>query len=334
MRNGLFIGIVVFLLCGCRGGSAPSQADLSALRSPILFQGDSVTAYRDPAVLYHEGRFYLFFTHSEIVGDSVYSYTAQSESDDLIHWTTPRRITPNLQSRNYSGPGSVVRYGDRWWLCVHSYPRPDYTAAQMPRYGDASSRLYLMSSDDLVHWSTPELMRVKGAIPEDEMGRMIDPYLFRDRDDPDKWWCFYKQNGISMSYSYDLQNWTWFGNFLTLGESPCVLVENSEYILFNSPMNGIRIKKSRSMQSWADWGGLITLGQRDWRWARGRITAGTVVDLTRVPGVGAFLMFFHGSGPLTEREGDFDRNSSIGVAWSRDLLHWHWPGAGGQEADR
>lgn len=37
-------------------------------------------------------------------------------------------------------------------------------------------------------------------------------------------------------------------------------------------------------------------------------------------------MFFYGSVPLTEEEGDFDKNSSIGIGWSNDLLDWNWPG--------
>lgn len=37
------------------------------------------------------------------------------------------------------------------------------------------------------------------------MGRMLDPYLFADKDEPGKYWCFYKQNGVSCSYSRDLR---------------------------------------------------------------------------------------------------------------------------------
>jgi hypothetical protein len=37
-------------------------------------------------------------------------------------------------------------------------------------------------------------------------------------------------------------------------------------------------------------------------------------------------MFFHGSRPNTEEGGDFDKNASIGIAWSGDLLNWNWPG--------
>ena len=32
------------------------------------------------------------------------------------------------------------------------------------------------------------------------------------------------------------------------------------------------------------------------------------------------MRFCHGSGPLTEEQGDFYKNASIGIAWSDDLL--------------
>ena len=329
MKKGLLIGAILLVCAACREGNTPQKYSLAKLESPVIFAGDSVTAYRDPAVLFHDNRFYLFFTVSRIIDDSVYCYTAQSESDDLINWSAPRQIVPNLQDKNYSSPGNVIRFKDEWIMCLQSYPRPGYTADQMPRYGDNNSRLYMIRSKNLENWSYPELMRVKGNIPFEEMGRMIDPYLVADKDEQGKWWCFYKQDGVSMSYTYDMKNWTPYGS-TSSGESVCVLTENNEYILFHSPRNGIGIKKSRTLQNWADWGGLITLGQDEWEWARGRITAGTVVNLSHVRGINAYLMFFHGSGPLTETQGDFDKNSSIGIAWSKDLIRWHWPGQTGQ----
>lgn len=167
---------------------------------------------------------------------------------------------------------------------------------------------------------------VKGPeVSREKMGRMIDPYLLKDKDTIGKWWCFYKQNGISMSYSYDLRNWTYFGHTQS-GENPCLLVENDEYILFYSPKNGIAIKRSKDLIHWQDWGKLITLGQDQWNWAKGRITAGTIIKLKDDPQFGVYVMFFHGSGPLTEEQGDFDKNASIGIAWSKDLIHWQWPG--------
>jgi len=40
-----------------------------------------------------------------------------------------------------------------------------------------------------------------------------------------------------------------------------------------------------------------------------------------------YLMFFHGSGPGTEKT-CFDCNASIGVAWSDDLKEWSWARSG------
>ncbi len=300
---------------------------LTDLQSPVILKGDIKNAYRDPAVLYDKGRMYLFFTIVKTEEDNkVYSYTAMSSTKDLITWTPVKILTPKDQSLDYSSPGNVVRYKDEWVMCLQTYPRPGYTANEMPRFGTGDARLYLMRSKDLVHWSLPELMKVKG--PEtaiDAMGRMIDPYLLEDKNERGKWWCFYKQNGVSMSYSYDLINWTYTGHTES-GENTCVLVENNEYILFHSLKNGIAIKHSPDLIAWKDSGNLITLGQKEWAWAKGRVTAGFVLNLTKEKNFGRYVLFFHGSGPLTEEQGDFDKNASIGIAWSNDLLHWDWPG--------
>ena len=303
-----------------------SQSRLLRLNSPILFKGDSVTAYRDPAVLYHNKTFYLFFTLVEVENDGkVFSYTASSTSRDLRKWSNPVKITPRDQKLNYCSPGNIIRYNDEWILCLQTYPRPDLYISEPVRYGDASARIFIMRSKNLVNWSTPEILMVKGRdIPVEKMGRMIDPYIIEDKDEDGKYWCFYKQRGVSMSYSGDLINWT-FSGYTESGENSCVLVENDEYILFHSPSNGIGIKKSIDLKKWETWGNLITLGQSEWNWAKGRITAGTVINLKDVRGIERYLMFFHGSGPLKENEGDFDKNASLGIAWSKDLINWYWP---------
>ena len=102
---------------------------------------------------------------------------------------------------NYSSPGNVIRYEDRWVMCLQTYPVPDGG-----RIGDETARIFTMRSDDLVSWDEPELIAVKGpAVTRKDMGRMIDPYLIEDKDEPGTWWCFYKQNGASMSWSTDLE---------------------------------------------------------------------------------------------------------------------------------
>jgi hypothetical protein len=182
-----------------------------------------------------------------------------------------------------------------------------------------------MRSKDLANWGKPEIMMVKGKeIQVEKMGRMIDPYLLEDKNEKGKFWCFYKQEGVSMSWSYDLENWTFHGR-AKAGENVCVLIEKDEYIMFHSPGNGIGILKSHDLKSWLPWGELITLGQKEWNWAKGRISAGAVINLTSTKGIKKYIMFFHGSGPRTEQEGDFDKNASIGIAWSNDLIYWEYP---------
>ncbi|KAA6334782.1 hypothetical protein EZS27_016928 [termite gut metagenome] len=211
-----------------------SIIDIRKILSPVLFAGDAHTAYRDPAVLFHEGVFYLFFSFIEIEPDGyIYSYVAYSKSRDLIHWTSVKKITQKDQSLNYSSPGNIIRYGKEWLICFQTYPRPRYhTSEQKIRYGDQTARIFLMRSHDLENWSNPELLKVKGdSIAVEDMGRMIDPYLIRDKDDPDKYWCFYKQNGVSLSYTCNFSSWNYFGH-TEAGENACVLVRDKTSGIF------------------------------------------------------------------------------------------------------
>ncbi len=294
---------------------------LRVLESPILFPGDAITAYRDPAAVFDNGVLHLFFTLTRREADGkTYMYTAASQSRDLVTWTAPRLLTPRDPRLNFSSPGNLIRVGDEWVLCLQTYPRPNGE-----KYGNGTARLWAMRSKNLMDWGDPELLRVKGPdVPVEDMGRMIDPYLLRDKDDGEKWWCFYKQDGVSMSWSHDLKTWTYFGK-AAAGENVCVLVENDEYVLFHSPDNGIGIKRSPDLRQWRDTGGLITLGQTDWPWAQGRLTAGFVLDMRNVSGIEKYLMFFHASGPENE-ETMFDNYASLGIAWSDDLMTWGWPG--------
>lgn len=298
-----------------RGGSEW----LEALPSPVLFRGDEQTGYRDPLLLWHEGVFHLFYTLGEREPEAVYLYLAHSTSRDLRQWTPPRKLTRRDLRLNFVSPGSVVRHEGEWLLCASTYPQPGGEL-----YGNASARLYLFRSRDLESWSGPELMRVKGPeVPEAQMGRMIDPYLLPDKDEPGKWWCFFKQNGASMSWSRDLRTWTFTGS-VEAGENVCAVVRQGEYLLFHSPRNGVGVLKSADLQHWAPEGPLLTLGQADWPWARGRLTAGYVADLREVEGVRCYVMVFHGTGPEPEPV-KFLTHGCLGIAWSDDLVTWRWP---------
>lgn len=298
-----------------------SVISLKDIPSPILFRGNDRIAYRDPAVLYESGTFHLFFTLVETEEDgTVYLYTAKSKSVDLVNWEEPVRLTPKDRSLNFSSPGNVVFFQDRWVLCLQTYCRESGE-----KYGNDRCRIYVMESEDLEHFSKPRLLLLKGEEEEAQLGRMIDPYLLEDRQEPGKWWCFYKQNGVSMSYSYDMEHWVYAGH-AQAGENVCVIFRNGTYYMFHSPQNGIGLLESEDCRNWRETGELITLGQNEWEWAKGRITAGAVTDasfLSAEPET--WLMFFHGSGPEDETT-MFDQYASIGIAWSHDLIEWDWPG--------
>lgn len=287
--------------------------------SPILLQGDAVTAYRDPAVYYHHDRFFIFFTlvETEIDGQ-VFLYLAMTDSADLKEFSPIRKLTPRNQALNFSSPGNIIEFNGQFYLCCQTYCRENGE-----KYGNENSRIWVMRSSDLINWAEPELLMVKGNVTQEEMGRMIDPYLLPDKDDPAKIWCFYKQNGVSASFSRDLKHWEYFGH-TDCGENVCVLVVNNQYKLWHSPTNGIGVMTSNDLTNWEHSAHLVTLGQSEWPWAQGRLTAGFVIDLRQQPEIGKALMFFHGTGPEDENV-IFDQYACIGLAWSSDLEHWEYP---------
>ena len=286
----------------------------------VFLTGGPNSAYRDPCAHYYDGIFRVWHTH--IYGNAGGQWAAGIgvvESTDLINWSTPQLITPMDKQFNYSSPGNVIRYNNRWIMCLQTYPTPDGGF-----FGDESSRIFTMQSDDLIEWDEPKLIRVKGPnTAREDMGRMIDPYLIEDKEQLGKWWCFFKQNGASMSWSTDLDQWTYYGN-IEVGENVCILIDKNDYVLFHSPKNGIGVKRSKDLKTWTDHG-LLVLGQAEWPWAQGRLTAGHVLDLRDNEAVGKYVMFFHGSSPegcaLQETHG----HSSLAFAWSQDLAYWHWP---------
>lgn len=293
--------------------------DFSRFESPVLLRGDAVTAYRDPAVWYDRasGVFHLYFTLVETLADGwPYLQVGEVTSRDLLSFSPVRRLTVRDRSLNYSSPGCVLRAGGEYVLCCQSYCRENGE-----KYGNGRSRLFVMRSRDLESWHAPELLRVKGdGVPEEAMGRMIDPYLLSADG---RYYCFFKQDGVSCSVSDDLRRWEYAGH-VEGGENVCIVRDGDGWLMVHSPANGIGFKRSRDLRSWEDVGGTL-LGAPGWTWAQGRITAGFVLDLRDCPEVGKALLFFHGTGPEDERV-VFDTRACVGLAWSDDLRDWSWAG--------
>ena len=286
------------------------------LSNPVLIRGDAVSAYRDPAAVIEGGICHLFFTYVDNRPGGPWLYLAEKKSRNLENWSDIRILTPRDKSLNYSSPGNIVRDGNDWVICFQTYCRENGE-----KYGNSRCRLYTMRSLDLNTWSEPELLRVKGNdVKPQDMGRMIDPYLLRAGNE---WWCFYKQNGVSFSRSPDLATWTYMGH-AQAGENACVVAYNGGYRMFSSPENGIRVMDSRDLVNWRQSMDDLTLGQAEWDWAKGRLTAGFVMENEKGFGnLPHWIMFFHASRyPETI---EFDSYASIAIVYSDDLMTWHWP---------
>lgn len=272
----------------------------------LIFAQSGMYSYRDPAAYIKDGVIHLFFTLVENAPERQYFYVAQSRSTDFIHWSEPRILTEKDNLKNYSSPGNVTRHNGRYYLCLQTYPRKD---GQI--YGNEDSRIFTMESKDLIHWEDPQLIRVKGELPERDMGRMIDPYILHDGN---QFICFFKQNGVSFSTSTDLINWQFQGS-APCGENVCVIPEKGEYLLFNSPENGINIMATKDFKHFRNIRTLY-LDQEKKPWAKDRITAGFVLDISSISPY-RYAMFYHG-----DREDDYLFGASLAVSFSNDLANW------------
>ena len=273
----------------------------------LMFEQTTEYSYRDPAAYIENGVIYLFFTLVENTPERQYFYVAMSQSTDFINWSKPRVLTEKDNLKNYSSPGNVIKYKGEYYLCVQTYPRED---GQI--YGNENSRIFMMKSKNLINWESPVLLKVKGDISESDMGRMIDPYILQDND---KFMCFFKQNGVSFSTSTDLINWK-FQGFTECGENVCVLKNNDEYIIFNSPENGINIMTTKDFKSFNELTTLY-LNQQDKPWAKDRITAGFVLEVSSVSPY-KYAMIYHG-----DNEDNYLFGASLAVAFSNDLCVWY-----------
>jgi len=254
----------------------------------LIFTGNDTTAYRDPACYFYDGCYNLFFTISQKQNGYMYNRIALSTSEDLFHWTEPKLLTQTDNQKNYCSPGCIIEKDSEFILCFTSYPMPKpFLECSI---ADDTARLYLMRTRDFKHFSVPEKIYAKGKNCDFAAeGRMIDPFWIRKDN---KYLLYFKQNGISLSVSDDLENWV-FQGATPGGENACVIEVDSKYLLIHSPENGIGIKESTDLKNWED-RGVTTLEQAHWDWASGRLTAGFAMKSNGGTKY-KYILFFHGS---------------------------------------
>lgn len=309
------------------------NVDFSAIASSQIIPCTPHCGFRDPTAVFHDGSCYCYYSHVELGSDGwTYFRLGLSISEDLVHWHGPFLLTERDRRTNYSSPGCILRQGDTFVMCIQSYPT--FGNAPDKVCGNQDSRIFLIRSRDLLHWSEPELMRVHGdSVPVQVMGRMIDPYIVEDMHEPGRYLVFYKQHprgvagrrtetGYPVEYvcyssTCDLKHFHDEG-YVECGENVCVLPDGELYRIYNSPQNGVACLKTRDFVTFEQEAPL-TFGQDRWPWAASRLTAGFVLDGRHEPGVGKYLMFFNGDAPNA-----FPFCASLGLAWSDDLINWSY----------
>ncbi len=275
----------------------------------IIFKGNDRYAYRDPACIFNDGVCHLFFTVSEKDGGYMYNRIAHSESRDLLSWTEPVILTEKNAALNYCSPGNIIEHDGRYIMCFCSYPMPYPFAENF--CADESARLFTMETEDFITYTEPKLLNPKSGTPCEDIGRMIDPYIL-ERDGV--YTLFFKQNGISMSISRDLEEWSYVG-YTEGGENACVIEHEDKYLLIHSPKNGIAVMSSDDLSGWSEYS-YTTLLQDEWKWAEGRLTAAFAA---RLPDGYAhkYVVFFHGSENIfPETHG----NATLAMAFTDDFI--------------
>lgn len=295
--------------------------DLTQISNPAIDRG-AVEAVRDPALLYHNGDLWCYYTIASPSKDAYHLYVGVSRSEDLKTWSNHEAIPKS--PLNFSSPGNVIHIENEWIMCIQSYP-----IDPGQKYGNENSRLWLTRSRDLIFWSEPEPIQPDGCQGTwSKSKRQIDPYLVLHGGE---YWCFYKTSGqLGCMISEDLRTWreAYPGRPIlskqdtpdgATVENPCIVHTDEAFAMFFSPCRkgrGIGIAYSEDLLHWRD---VHYLDFPGLPWDDGGPTAAMVLDMRQ--DLGVWLMAFHG-----ERQDELNAHSAaIGFAWSFDLERWEIP---------
>ncbi|HMF34797.1 MAG TPA: hypothetical protein VKK79_25475 [Candidatus Lokiarchaeia archaeon] len=289
------------------------------LKNPILDKDHTENKQcRDGALFFHDGVVYLYYCTVEYPKLGQYQfYTDLITSTDLIHWTPPHRLWDSLLG--FSSPGNVFQVGDKWVLCVQTYP-----IERFHWWGSDSCRVWTSESSDLLNWTFPKMIAPGGSAAHwAKEKRQIDPFILPQDG---KYWCFYKTSGkLGLLVSEDLENWEEASPdrpIFAASETPdhttienaCVLEVGDELWMFFSPCyneRGIGISRSPDLFHWKfD----RYLKFPKFSWAKSGPTAPSVLDLRAE--CGKWVMEFH-----AERRQP--HHAAMGLAWSDDLMNWN-----------
>ena len=319
--------------CIVPGGAAPTVA-WGTLHNPVLSYPDA--AVKDQALVWDRGAWHAVFsyvTNDAPVPGQEHWGIATAESPDLRRWSAP---APWSEQPGGMASPDVVRAPDGTFVATYDSP-PNETGA-------TQAKLFYRTSADLVHWSGPHPL-ARSLHPAGD-ARMIDPALA---------WTgngvilAYKLGGTSTAQAFEIA-WSRSGSLRgpwTAVGRPAIRAygdtfENYELLAvggtwrlvatsnsFDQPWIFTLAGDPETPSSWLHWrdGRELEVPSEAWDTGTGISSVGyehaNSAFLCRDSTDGYDYLTYAGSQELT-RFGGWG-HAEIGVARSRDLVHWSVP---------
>jgi hypothetical protein len=315
-------------------GSPGPVIDWSRLRNPILSYPDA--AVKDQALLWAGGQWHMLFsyvTNDTPVPGQEHWGIATAESADLLHWSAPAPWTD--QPGGMASP-DVVRAPTGTFVATYDSPPGES--------GTVQAKLFYRTSTDLVAWSAPQPLAPDLHPAPTE--RMIDPALA---------WTgnglilAYKMGTTSQTQAFEIawsKSGSLAGPWVVIGQ-PSIRVygdtfENYELVSVNGRWRLVATSNSfdqpwmyslsgdpKTPTSWLHWvdGRQLHLAAEVWNTGSGTSSVNyehaNSAYLCENLADGYDYLTYAGSSELT-RFGGWG-HAKIGVARSRDLVHWTVP---------
>ena len=291
--------------------------DWSNLYNPIYAYRCST---RDPAAVFHEGKYYIFVTHQfeqHRWGAPECYQCFVLVTEDFRTFTPPRPVTP----KGYVSPGNIIRANGKWVMSVTRYPWP--------------TAVCIAESDDLLNWSEPRVVigNYHGPYWNNREHGPIDGYLVHWQD---RYWMFhtdYKHGThsqqLGLAVSDDLQTFenltpdhplldSSFYDEKRGIENVSLIIDKSQLYLFCSvgmPEQRIAVLQSNDIMQWNKLDAAAEIPNINQEWSKFIASAQFVADWRQQTGY--WVMLFMG----TRHCDPYDR-MALGMARSKDLKNW------------
>jgi hypothetical protein len=319
-------------------GQGSPIVDWAQLHNPIL---DSPSAgEKDEALIWFAGRWHMLFSYVRYVRTSpggVYWDIASSTSKDLSHWTAPVAWPVQPGTLGVASP-ELAEQPDGTFVVTYQSDPGQTTGAQ--------DRLYYRTSDDLVTWSPPyPLAQNFAPRPQD---RMIDGSLAWTRNGlilGFKAGLAGNQQSFEIAWSPDGSlngPWRYVGkpdirvNGDTIERDEFLSIDGTWHLMATSnvldqPWLFTLAGNPGQPSGWLDWKDGYELRVPTEAWDSGRGISSVNYEWAnsaflcndRVSG-GYYYLLYAGSDELTAFDGW--GHAEIGIARSKDLVHWQAPG--------